>query len=374
MGAFIDCIDKASGNTFQAFLPATLKQTFNPNQAWLDQFWALDEAIKSSQNQYCLADDQPFMRFNAGANCLKEGRKITRKQLALANLGLGANYPLAVEILRHIQDYRRSIAVGTHEGPFELLTLTNMHAQISPDLGIAGNIRQAQNWIGGTSPFDAFYVSPPADEVPRLMADIIEFINRDDIPASLQAAVAHLQLSITHPFSDGNGRIARALVEVILRRRGVVTQVAPPVFLYRVGHNQDGYVEAIKSFEQGHHQHLYEFWLKANDWSIRLLQDKKDKQQAFEQSAFAKLPLLSPLAPETKVIKQLFEQPIVTLQSLSNDLNCTIEQAGHIATRLQTAGVLVLRQLREPKGQFIWDSPMVFEQLRTLDSLIFDNQ
>ena len=95
----------------------------------------------------------------------------------------------------------------------------------------AGQVRDVQNWIGGSqySPRNALYVPPPPEAVPGLLDDLIVFSNRNDIEPITQAALAHAQFESIHPFTDGNGRIGRALIGAILRRRGVTPHTVLPV-------------------------------------------------------------------------------------------------------------------------------------------------
>ena len=97
----------------------------------------------------------------------------------------------------------------------------------------AGVIREEQNWIGGSSynPCSAAFVPPPPEYVLSLLDDLCRFCNTDDIPAVAQAAIAHAQFETIHPFVDGNGRTGRALIHLVLRRRGLATRVLPPVSL-----------------------------------------------------------------------------------------------------------------------------------------------
>ena len=94
-----------------------------------------------------------------------------------------------------------------------------------------GRFREGQNWIGGrrNNPSDARYVPPPEDHVPALMSDLIDFIDRDDLPAIAQAAITHAQFETIHPFVDGNGRVGRCLIHVVLRRRDVARSFVPPI-------------------------------------------------------------------------------------------------------------------------------------------------
>src|ERR1019366_5590418 len=82
-----------------------------------------------------------------------------------------------------------------------------------------GAIRDEQGWIGGSSPLDAHLVTPPPAELPALLDDIIAYTNGADIDPIAQAAFAHAQFEVVHPFGDGNGRVGRVLVAWVLTRR-----------------------------------------------------------------------------------------------------------------------------------------------------------
>jgi Fic family protein len=110
-----------------------------------------------------------------------------------------------------------------------------------------GQFRREQNWIGGrlNSPLDARYVPPPEGEVERLIADLVAFVNRGDVPSIAQAAIAHAQFEAIHPFLDGNGRVGRCLIHVILRRRGVAPRFVPPVSIV-LSARPTGFLEAYE--------------------------------------------------------------------------------------------------------------------------------
>ena len=110
----------------------------------------------------------------------------------------------------------------------------------------AGKIRTEQNWIGGSSynPCSAAFVPPPHEQVEELLDDLCAFCSLDSLPAIAQAAIAHAQFETIHPFVDGNGRTGRALIHVILRRRGLAAHVLPPVSLVLATWSDD-YVNAL---------------------------------------------------------------------------------------------------------------------------------
>ncbi len=110
----------------------------------------------------------------------------------------------------------------------------------------AGRLRTEQNWIGGSSynPCTAAFVPPPPDAVEALLSDLCRFCNEDSLPTIVQAAMAHAQFETIHPFVDGNGRTGRALIHVILRRRGLAPRVLPPISLMLATWSED-YVSGL---------------------------------------------------------------------------------------------------------------------------------
>jgi Fic family protein len=126
-----------------------------------------------------------------------------------------------------------AVAVGE---PIRLDVLLEVHRRLLAGTrleGYSGRLRAEQNWIGGSSynPCSAAFVPAPPEFVAELMADLCAFCSTDDLPAVAQAAIAHAQFETIHPFVDGNGRTGRALIHLILRRRGLALRVLPPISL-----------------------------------------------------------------------------------------------------------------------------------------------
>ncbi len=134
---------------------------------------------------------------------------------------------------RH-RDYEAHRRIRTTITLDEILAAHRALMEADPDPSerpYAGRVRDVQNWIGGSqySPRGALYVPPPPEEISALLDDLIAFSNRDDVEPVTQAAIAHAQFESIHPFTDGNGRIGRALIGAILRRRGVTPHTVLPV-------------------------------------------------------------------------------------------------------------------------------------------------
>ena len=116
----------------------------------------------------------------------------------------------------------------------------------------AGRLRDMQNWIGGSdhSPRDALHIPPAPERVAELLDDLITYLNRDDVPAITQAAIGHAQFESIHPFTDGNGRIGRALIAASLRRRGVSRNAIVPLASGLLAKRED-YFTALGAYRQG---------------------------------------------------------------------------------------------------------------------------
>ena len=106
-----------------------------------------------------------------------------------------------------------------------------------------GEFRRDAVWLGGTRPSSARFVPPPHPELPRLMADLERFLN--DIPAQtptlIKSALAHVQFETIHPFSDGNGRIGRLLISLLLTAENVLDEPLLYLSLYFKAHRQTYY-------------------------------------------------------------------------------------------------------------------------------------
>jgi Fic family protein len=88
-----------------------------------------------------------------------------------------------------------------------------------------GEIRRSQNWIGGTRPGNAAFVPPPPHELGRLLSDLEKYIHRgDELPPLVRAALVHVQFETIHPYLDGNGRIGRLLITLLLDEWKLLSQ------------------------------------------------------------------------------------------------------------------------------------------------------
>jgi Fic family protein len=148
-----------------------------------------------------------------------------------------------------------AVEEASGDAALEVETLCRWHrllmtASPTPERFV-GRIREEQGWIGGSSPLDAHLVTPPPDRLERLLADLLRWVNRDDLDPIAQAAVAHAQFEIVHPFADGNGRIGRVLVAWVLVRR--LALVVPPPVSVAIAGDIGGYGAGLVRFRLDDH-------------------------------------------------------------------------------------------------------------------------
>ena len=116
-----------------------------------------------------------------------------------------------------------------------------------------GTFRSEQGWIGGTDPTNAHLVTPPPDRIASLIDDLLAYVNSDDADPVAQAAIAHAQFEVIHPFADGNGRVGRILVAWILTRR--LSLLTPPPVSIAIAADVGGYAAGLTLFRLGELDH-----------------------------------------------------------------------------------------------------------------------
>ena len=194
-----------------------------------------------------------LLRAEGVASSYVEGVRSAPAEVAAAELGLSVGES-AVWIADNAAATQEAIA-GAHEGPLDADTLHRWHSRLMSTASHLpahqiGAWREQPGWIGGTSPLDAALVVVPPELIASLVEDLLVFANRGDIDPVTQAAVAHAQFELIHPYADGNGRVGRILIASVLTRRLNLT-TAPPVSV-RIAIDRGGYLSGLTLFRLGH--------------------------------------------------------------------------------------------------------------------------
>ena len=208
----------------------------------------------------------PLLRTEAIASSRIEGLVVSQERLALAGVDPGRD-ALATSVVGNLDALRSALDLSTRPITVEaLLTIHRALLENTADAAIAGHLRKSQNWIGGRhpNPRGAAFVPPPEDRIEGLLGDLCRFCERDDLPPLVQAAIAHVQFETIHPFADGNGRVGRALIQVILARRGLTRSgerwILPPISLVLAARS-DAYIAGLTAFRSGRHEDWLAFFL-----------------------------------------------------------------------------------------------------------------
>jgi Fic family protein len=234
-----------------------------------------------------------------------------------------------------------------------------------------GEFRTTQNWIGGNdyNPCGADFVPPPPEYIDDLMDDLCEAINSEVWSPLVQAALVHAQFETIHPFDDGNGRTGRALIHVILHRRGLAPAYVPPISVVLAKH-RDRYIRGLTEFRGEGVVEWIEQFAQATTTSARLaasyLEAVGELQEAWRGrlSATEKPPRRD--AAAWAVIDVLPAHPILSASVAKAATGRAISQVYQAIAQLEDAGVLV--PLSTSRRNRSWEAQGLLDLLAELEA------
>ena len=194
------------------------------------------EAVLSSQiegTQSSLSDLLLFELDQAPGVPRDDAAEVSRYVAAMDHglKRLAENFPLSNRLIRELHGILLSTGRGASKDP--------------------GEFRRSQNWIVGSRPGNAVFVPPPHLAVPDCMAELERFLHAEDdgLPILVRAGLAHVQFETIHPFLDGNGRVGRLLITLLLCEAGVLSQPLLYLSVYFKRH-RDRYYELLDRVRQ----------------------------------------------------------------------------------------------------------------------------
>jgi Fic family protein len=362
------------GFTFEAYVPAPIADQGFTLEADLAAAAAnaeaacreLDEEPPELGNFEPLA--RQLLRAESVASSRIEGLVLSHRRLAKAAFS-GTHDITAQGVLANIRALERAVELGGSVAELERGHLEEVHRILfegTRDEARGGHLRTEQNWIGGSasSPRDAEFIPPPPELVPGLVDDLCEFCNREDLPTSIQAGIAHVQFETIHPFFDGNGRVGRALILIILRRRGLSRNYLPPVSLVLAG-EADRYVASLGSWRGGDEDDWYRVFIDALYLAAagarRFAGDVATLQEQWMQQAGDPRRGSGP----RRLIELLPSQPIIDVKTATDLLGGSAERSRQAITRLEQAGVV--RQTSVGRRNRAWESIGLFDLLDSFE-------
>jgi Fic family protein len=288
------------------------------------------EAVLSSQIEGTRSSLADLFDFEAGA----EGRRVRQDVREVSNYVTSLNFAL--------EQVRRGVAVST-----ELLQRT--HAQLMR--GVRGNeaepgaLKSRQNWIGpsGSSPLTAEFVPPPPDETPAALAALTDYIRTGSLDVPLiKAGLAHAQFESIHPFLDGNGRMGRLLVTLILTTSGAVRRPVLYLSYYLLKHREE-YIQRLQRVrDDGDWEGWLVFFLtgveetsiQAAETARAILALKQEHELLIERDLGRRA------GSGHKLLEHLFRQPVVNVGTVASLLGSTFPPASELVKTFAKLGLL----------------------------------
>jgi Fic family protein len=309
---------------------------------------ALNAKIAQLHNPHLII--RPLQRREALLSSAMEGTYTTSDELALLEAGAEEG---ARADTREVLNYTSALSHAMllmETLPICHRLIKETHGKLLSGLphGRGGNKRPGeyksdQNWIGGQAPQTARFLPPPPLESAAAMDALEAFINRgssESIPPLLEAALVHYQFETIHPFADGNGRVGRILIPLILLSRKLITTPAfyPSASLEA---RKDEYIDRMfnVSARGEWSQWLGFFLLICRDTcssSIELIDRLLDLQSNYRELAMANFRSNNIII----LIDQLFSTPVVTTPMVRSILGVTHRAARMTIANLEEIGVL----------------------------------
>ncbi|MFI6741289.1 Fic family protein [Nonomuraea sp. NPDC050451] len=213
-----------------------------------------------------------LLRSEAIASSRIEGLQTSPQQVALAELaahetGVSRGFTAtAALVANNVTALRRAVTELVGVEAVSTADIVALHTALLPDEKHHG-LREVQNWVGGGDwhPLDAEFVPPPPEHVRPLMDDLVSYMNTAEHAPLIQAALAHAQFETIHPFTDGNGRVGRALVHTVLARRGLTPHAILPISLVLLTRS-DAYIDGLTAYRYAGDPHSAESQQGSNTW------------------------------------------------------------------------------------------------------------
>jgi len=257
---------------------------------------------------------------------------------------LRGGFPLSNRLLREVHEKLLASGRGADKQP--------------------GEFRRSQNWIGGTRPGNALFVPPPPQHVEDCMASLERSIHAadDGLPALVKAALAHAQFETIHPFLDGNGRVGRLLISLMLFDAGVLGQ--PLLYLsYYFKQHRDEYYRLLDTVRaEGDWEAWLDFFLEGVEITAGSAMDTAHRLLALFRDDAARVQTLGRAAANAlRVFDALRDRPLATLNDLTERTGASYPTVARAVEALENLGIV-----REITGR---KRERVFAYMRYLDIL-----
>jgi Fic family protein len=280
--------------------------------------------------------------------------QIEGTQSSLSDLLLFENDEIPRVALDDVAEVSNYVAAMEHglkrlrEGfPLSLRLIREMHAiLLQSGRGASkqpGEFRRTQNWIGGTRPSNALFVPPPQDRLDECLNAFEKFLHVDDpqLPPLIKAGLAHVQFETIHPFLDGNGRLGRLLITLMLCEAGVLREPILYLSLYFKARRTDYYSLLQEVRENGAWETWMEFFLTGvRETASQSVDTAREIMALFDEDRSAIQTLGRRPASMFRVHDLMQRRPIVTIQAASKELKLSLPTVAKSLEHLITLGIV----------------------------------
>jgi Fic family protein len=364
----------AGSEKVRAFVPAPLPpvpplELVSTVRTALDQallaLGRLDGAATALPDAHLLL--YTYVRKEAVLSSQIEGTQSTLDDLLTHELGEVPGVPVedVAEVSRYVEAMNHGLQRLQSGCPLSNRLLREMHGILLAEGRGAkktpGEFRRSQNWIGGTRPGNAAFVPPPPQDVDACMGDLERFLHTDT-PPLVKAALAHVQFETIHPFLDGNGRIGRLLITLLLCHDRVLREPLLYARLYLKQHRQQYYAELNAVRESGDFERWLEFFATAIRVSAEEATTTGRRIFAVFREDRIRLRQLGRQAPAVLLIQEALQsKPLATIAALTKSTRLTTPTVTQALRALEKFEIV-----RETTGRA---RGRIFSYVRYLDAL-----
>lgn len=338
----------------RAFIPAPLPP--KPAIAWSPSLRTrFDEALLTLGRLDAISQLLPdtsllldsLVRKEAVLSSMIEGTRSSITDLLLFELGQEGKVP--VTDTREVSQYVTALDHGLKRlrngFPLSSRLIREVHRLLMKgDKGQhadPGEFRRSQNWIGGTRPGNAVFVPPPANEVAECMSRLERFLHDETTSPLIKAALSHIQFETIHPFLDGNGRVGRMLITLLLCEEKVLREPLLYVSLYFKQHRQRYYELLDATRRSGDWETWLMFFADAVLSSATQAVDAIQRMHTLAEVDRRKIEQLGRAAPSALAVHHALQsRPIANTASLIKATGITAATINKSLVHLERLGVV----------------------------------
>ncbi len=291
---------------------------------------------------------RPFIRREAVLSSRIEGTEATLGELLAAEAG--AVVERSPADMREVANYVVALEYGVERLqslPLSLRLVRELHEKlmrgVRGDVATPGEFRRSQNWIGpaGCTLRDATFVPPPPDQLMECLGAWEQFLHDDSLPPLVHAALAHSHFEAIHPFLDGNGRVGRLLINLLLVEKRVLP--APLLYLsaFFEATRAEYYARLLAVTERGEWEEWLGYFLGG---VAQQAEDVLDRIQRIDEllARWRERLAVAPSRLPEKAIELFTENPFWTVSKLAQRLDVAYTTAQRAIDRLVSAGIVEL--------------------------------